>query len=203
MRASSLFKILLGTLAAILLALTVGFFGFAASLPRVADGAPERLAAEAPPPERRAIVALTGGAGQRIEHALALHAAGLGDRVFISGVNPRIDPAALSARFGPEVFACCVELGEMAKSTKGNALETRAWLNSHGYTAVYLVTSNFHLPRAVAELRSLDPELDVIGVPVDSRSVPDGDWGTSPKAWAVVGGEYAKLLAMRARSVLR
>ena len=196
-------RLLLGTLAGLAALLLVGFAVFAATLPRVANADPARLEAAAAdtPPGARGIVALTGGAGARIEHALALQSAGLGDRVLISGVNPRIGKADLSATGSAAQLDCCVDLGAFARTTRGNALEARAWLRTHGYTTVYLVTSNFHLPRARAEMERLAPEIVVIGVPVDSNSVPDGAWLGSARAWRTVAGEYVKLLAAQARAL--
>ena len=180
-----------------------GFGAFVAGLPKLADADPIRLAAltAETPPARRGIVALTGGAGARIEHALTLHAAGLGDRVLISGVNPAISKADLSEMGRAEQLDCCVDLGPFARTTRGNALETRSWLRSHGYDTVLLVTSNFHLPRARAELEALAPELRVIGVPVDSNLVPEGRWAASPRAWTTLAKEYVKLLVVRLRSL--
>lgn len=195
----------LGTAVAVALVFLAGFAYFAVTLPDPADPLPMRLDAVAGGPA--GIVALTGGAGARIARAIDLHEAGLGDRVLISGVNPKITKADLAgheSNLGSEaIFDCCVDLGAFAKTTKGNALETRSWLRSQGYSTVYLVTSNFHLPRAKVELAMLAPELTIIGVPVDSRSVPADGWISSPRAWAVVGKEYIKLLIVRARSVVQ
>ena len=186
-------------------AFAFGFLVFVLRLPDPSDAIPERLAFAGEGPA--GIVALTGGAGARIERAVSLHEAGLGERVFVSGVNPKItkdDLASTGAGLGSaETFACCVDLGAFAKTTKGNALEARSWLRSRGYTTVYLVTSNFHLPRARAELSILAPELTVIGVPVDSRSVPAGRWATSPRAWITLAKEYVKLIVVRVRSVIQ
>ena len=203
MSVGTFLRLLLGTFAGIAALLLVGFGVFAATLPRVASAEPVRLEEKAggTPPAARGIVALTGGAGARIEHALALQAAGLGDRVLISGVNPRIGKADLSSTGSQAQLDCCVDLGPFARTTRGNALEARAWLHTHGYTTVYLVTSNFHLPRARAEMERLAPEIEVIGVPVDSNLVPDGAWMGSMRAWRTVAGEYAKLLAAQARAL--
>ena len=186
-------------------AFALGFLVFVLRLPDPRDAVPERLAVAGEGPA--GIVALTGGAGARIGRAVALHEAGLGERVLVSGVNPKItkeDLANPDAGLGSAAtFACCVDLGPFAKTTKGNALETRSWLRSRGYTTVYLVTSNFHLPRAKAELSILAPELTIIGVPVDSRSVPAGRWATSPRAWITLAKEYVKLIVVRVRSVVQ
>ena len=196
-------RVALGLAGTVGAAFLLGFLVFVLTLPDPADAVPERLAFEGAGPA--GIVALTGGAGARITRAVELHEAGLGERVLISGVNPKITKADLAghdADMGSAaIFECCVDLGPFAKTTKGNALEARSWLRSQGYTTVYLVTSNFHLPRAKAELAILAPELTIVGVPVDSRSVPAGGWVSRPGAWVMLGKEYVKLLVVRVRSV--
>ena len=193
-------RLALGAGGIALVLLGAGFLAFVLDLPDPADVSPERLAFAGSGPA--GIVALTGGGGARIAQAVALHEAGLGARVFVSGVNPAITKADLAggANLGSaETFACCVDLGPYAKTTKGNALEARGWARSRGYTTIYLVTSNFHLPRARAELATLAPELTIIGVPVDSRSVPAESWALRPSSWWVLAKESAKLTVVRAR----
>ena len=55
-----------------------------------------------------------------------------------------------------------------------------------------------HLPGMTAAITPLP----VIGVPVDSRTVPERGWFASPAAWRILATEYAKLLVMRLRSVV-
>lgn len=80
-----------------------------------------------------AIVVLTGGR-QRLSTGLKLQAQGLAKQVFISGVNPDVEPEEL-AGFGPVGKAqidCCVILGYAAANTLGNAAETAAWAKATG-----------------------------------------------------------------------
>ncbi|GGY45087.1 YdcF family protein [Parvularcula lutaonensis] len=183
-----------------LLLLVAGFFVFAATLPR-ADEAP--LAGLDPArASERGIVVLTGGGGHRIEEGLALHARGLGDRVLISGVNPRTTKSDLAPMGDPERLACCVDLGPYARTTRGNAIESRDWLRQNGYTTALLVTSDFHLPRATIELRRSAPEISVIGVPVASVSAPEQGWMSKISAWRLLVGEYLKYLVVRMRSII-
>src|SRR5262245_24683844 len=88
------------------------------------------LATTEPPVSQRAdaIVALTGAAF-RISDALELLAAGYGDRLLITGVNPSTRGVEILRRM-PEHqrwFTCCVDLDHSAANTIGNAIETRRW----------------------------------------------------------------------------
>ena len=131
-------------------ALIAGFFGFAFSLQRVEH----MIEAEA-----EGVVALTGGS-DRVLEAAGLLARGQGRRLLITGVNRATRDADL-ARILPmskALFDCCVDLGYSAQDTAGNAIETRSWVRAHGIKGpLIVVTSNYHMPRALAELSAALP----------------------------------------------
>jgi hypothetical protein len=106
MSSSRPIRVLGALLLGLLGALLAGFAVFAATVPSPGAATLERLIEQAGgvPVERRGIVALTGGAGLRIEHALKLQERGLGNRVLISGVNPTIDKADLAGTGAPDIL---------------------------------------------------------------------------------------------------
>jgi uncharacterized SAM-binding protein YcdF (DUF218 family) len=113
------------------------------------------------------IVVLTGGAS-RIEDAVELLASGRGQRLLITGVH-RLTSEREIKRLKPgygEIFACCVDLDRSALNTVGNATETRRWANERGFKSLIVVTSNYHMPRAMAELRHQLPDIVLIAFPV-------------------------------------
>ena len=126
--------------AALVLALGAGFLWFIwrvpveeAPLTRNADG----------------IVALTGGAS-RITDAIELLASGRGKRLLISGANRATNSNEIS-RLNPEFerwVRCCVDF-DRSLNTLGNAVETRRWAESRGFHSLIVVTSNYHMPRAL------------------------------------------------------
>jgi uncharacterized SAM-binding protein YcdF (DUF218 family) len=140
-------------------------------------------------PKTDAIVVLTGAAG-RIDRGLLLLRAHAAKRMLISGVAPQVTPGELAHEYhvSPALFACCIDLGHEAVDTRSNADETADWLRDHGYKSVRLVTSDWHLARAKLELvNAADDDVTVIGDGVPS----------SPR-WAILIGEYNKLLVRRA-----
>lgn len=156
-------------------------------------------------PDRRsdAIVALTGGA-QRIEDALDLLARGYGDRLLITGVNARIGREEIK-RLSPkqrELVECCVDLDYRALNTVGNAREIRRWARAHRFRSLIVVTSNYHLPRALAELEAALPDIRKTPYAVVLPGRPDDGWGGRLGRLRLLASEYAKLVAVTVRNWL-
>ena len=115
-----------------------------------------------PPPHVDAIVVLTGGP-ERVDVALRLLAGGTADRLLVSGAGEKTDLAILAHRAGidPAPLERQITLGHAARSTRGNALETAAWTREHGIDSLLVVTSWFHMPRALVELRRAMPAVTI------------------------------------------
>ena len=168
-----------------------GFFLFALYIPQV-EVAPNRPA--------DGIVALTGGAS-RISDAVELLAARQGQRLLISGVNPTTSLAELS-RLHPEFepwFTCCTELGRQALNTTGNAQEIARWSRERGYHSLIVVTSAWHMPRALVELKREMSDIELIPYSVVSDRMRDEPWWSSLQTARLLMLEYVKYLATRAR----
>ncbi|MFM9828798.1 MAG: YdcF family protein [Sphingomonas sp.] len=136
-----------------------------------------------------AIVVPTGGAG-RIDRGIALMEQHYARRLLITGVAPGVGPVSLAREYHAPLalFACCIDLGREATDTRTNADETAAWVQRHGFTSVRLVTSDWHLRRALLELENrLDQRVRVVG---------DGVRG-EPRLLLLVS-EYNKYLVRRA-----
>ncbi|UDL93358.1 YdcF family protein [Lichenihabitans sp. PAMC28606] len=171
--------------------LVAGFFLFVQTLDR---SEPE------PIHHAEGVVALTGGA-DRITDALELLANGNADRLLISGVNPNTSGPAI-ARLAPEtrrLFDCCVELGYAAENTVGNALETRRWVRTHNIRSLIVVTSNYHMPRALAEIGHVVPGVELLAFPVVTERAKAGDWWVNGQRFRLVLAEYLKYVLALAR----
>jgi uncharacterized SAM-binding protein YcdF (DUF218 family) len=144
------------------------------------------------------IVVLTGGAS-RIEDAIDLLARGRGQRLLISGVN-RMTSEREIARLRPEherIIACCVDLDRTAVNTITNATETRRWVMDRGFKSLIVVTSNYHMPRAMTELSHQLPDTALIEFPVVSDQLKAG-WAHGPTL-RLLFTEYVKYVAAVAR----
>jgi uncharacterized SAM-binding protein YcdF (DUF218 family) len=171
-----------------------GFYWFVQQMPLV-EASPTRNA--------DGIVVLTGGA-LRISDALDLLSSGHGRRLLISGVN-RTTRSYEIARLVPEHqrwFACCVDLGHSATNTIGNAVETRRWVEDRGFKSLIVVTANYHMPRAMAEVGHELPGVALVPYAVVSDRVKVDDWWDNPSTARLLFLEYLKYIVARVRMVL-
>ena len=139
-------------------------------------------------------MALTGGA-ERVETALKLLAGGRADVLLVSGVGAATDFPALARRAGVDpALRVRVTLGRAAASTRGNAAETAEWARANGVHSLIVVTSGYHMPRALAELSRALPEARLHPVPV----LPPATRDPAPVALRLLASEYTKWLLAEA-----
>lgn len=181
-------------LVAALVGLAVGFVSFART-----------VVTASPPSNPRAdgIVVLTGGSA-RLDGALDLLAGGRAERLLISGVNPAVTPTALAEQVGESVrpaLDCCVDI-DHARDTIENAAETRRWIDDRGFSSLIVVTSDYHMPRSMAELAGAMPGIELIPYPVSNPDLRLADWWKNPDSFGFLAREYAKFLVAEARQLI-
>ncbi len=160
---------------------------------------PERV--EDPNTVTDAIVVLTGGS-QRLETGLRLLVDGAAGKVLVSGVHPETTIADLVDRGAvpAAAVACCVEAGREAADTAGNAAETAEWMRRHGFDSLRLVTSSYHMPRSLLELRRALPDAVIVPHPVFPGHVDTDGWWRRPRTALLIASEYSKYLLAWVRS---
>jgi len=170
------------SIAAFLVLALIWFAGLLAFAGRVQQSTP------APEPEAaEGIVALTGPNSQeRIAAALDLLQDGMGRRLLISGVNrgaTREDIRNLS-KPARRLYDCCVDLGFMAADTVGNARETADWARSMRFKRLIVVTADYHMPRAMLELRAVmrEPQFELQTYAVPTPALKARGWWRRPRA---------------------
>jgi uncharacterized SAM-binding protein YcdF (DUF218 family) len=161
-----------------------------------------RVANEDSPLDRAAdgIVALTGGAS-RITDAVELLASGRGRRLLITGVGPTTNTAEL-VRLAPDYerwFSCCIDLDYTAINTVGNAAQTRRWARERGFRSLVVVTSNYHMPRAMLEIGHRLPDVTLIPFPVVSGQSRAEPWWSNTGSAKILVFEYLKFIVAAAR----
>jgi uncharacterized SAM-binding protein YcdF (DUF218 family) len=189
------------TLAALIVLAVIwaaGLFAFADRIDRSTPAAEPQLA--------DGVVALTGaGSNERIAAGVSLLENGKARRMLVSGVNreaTREDVRAVSGAVR-RLYDCCVDLGFTANDTIGNARETAEWAKAMRYKSLIIVTADYHMPRAMLELRSTLPDARLQTYPIATSVVNAHRW------WRTTGGarlmvvEYSKYLAILGREMVR
>ncbi|WP_420472158.1 YdcF family protein [Brevundimonas sp. FT23042] len=159
----------------------------------------------APEPERAdAIVALTGPSAERVNAAIRLLEQDKGERALISGVNREVRRNELRALTpgSNRLFNCCVDLGFEAEDTIGNAQEIAAWADAKGYDSLIVVTSDYHMPRALTEIRAAAPDLELTPYAVETPSLDNSRWWRAAVTARRMTMEYLKYLAALGRSAV-
>src|SRR5215831_3204542 len=179
------------TIALAFVGAAAGFIAFLSQL-RGAEIAPDRKA--------DGIVVLTGGSS-RVSDAMELLSAGYGKRLLISGVHPTIAASDISRSLqdSQALFHCCVDLDYSAVNTRSNAAETRRWAHERGFKSLIVVTSNYHMPRAIVELSHAMPDIALVPFAVIGDKWRDEPWWNSGATLRLVLSEYVKYLAAELR----
>lgn len=146
------------------------------------------------------IVVLTGGTS-RISDALELLASGRGKRLLITGVNPGTTTGDIAREMVNynTLLSCCVDLDYSALNTYGNAVQARRWALAHDFHSLIVVTSGYHMPRALAELAHQLPDVRMVPFPVVTDRLRIEPWWSSGDTTRLVLSEYLKYLAAKVR----
>jgi uncharacterized SAM-binding protein YcdF (DUF218 family) len=183
--------VVVATLAIVFVVAAAGFVAFLAQL-RGIETQPARNA--------DGIVVLTGGSS-RVSDAMELLAGGYGKRLLISGVHPTSAASDISRTLpdNQSLLGCCVDLDYSAINTRSNAAETRRWVRERGFKSLIVVTSNYHMPRAIAEMSHAMPDVTLIPFAVVGDKWRDEPWWTSGATFRLLLSEYAKYVAVEVR----
>lgn len=189
------------SLAALILIAFIWAVGLVAFADRIDRSTPS------PEPTRAdGVVALTGaGSNERIAAGVGLLEGGKARRMLVSGVNreaSREDIRAVSKAVR-KIYDCCVDLGFTAADTVGNARETAEWARAMRYRSLIVVTADYHMPRAMLELRSTMPHTRLQPYPVITSALDTHRWWRTSRGARLMIVEYSKYLAILGREMVR
>ncbi|WP_321500540.1 YdcF family protein [Breoghania sp.] len=161
------------------------------------------VASIVPDPEVKAdgIVVLTGGR-ERVSGALDLLQGGRARRLLISGVHPATTPRQIMQLTESEedIFTCCVDLDRRAMNTLGNAQESRKWAERNGFHSLIVVTSAYHMPRGILELRRAMPDMRFLPYPIFASELNLPHWYAKATTMKLLMREYVKYIVAWLRS---
>lgn len=178
----------------------LGLLRFVADIP---VGMPETAAPVTEERRTDAVAVLTGGHG-RLQAGFSLLERGAAKKLFISGVYDGVAVRELLdlSVSAPKNLACCVALGYAAADTVGNAAETADWMEEEDFHSLILVTSNYHMARAMEEFAMAMPDVRITPYPVASPNVPIDDWWRRRGTALLLMSEYSKYLVAAGRRTL-
>ena len=143
-----------------------------------------------------AIVVLTGGRG-RVEEGIRLYRSGHARWLLLAGVDPSVKRRELFRDQPGETLADGVILEKGSRTTLENALYARDLLTSRGVRSIQLITSRYHMPRALLLFRQLLPrEVAIYPYPVESRNLP-AVWWREPVGIRLLFTEFYKYWLFR------
>ena len=150
--------------------------------------------------QAEAVVVFTGGK-HRIQTAVELLMQRKAKRMLISGVNTSNTEKQVGKSVGidPQILKCCVDFDYQALDTQGNATYTANWIRKNNFKTVIVVTSDYHLPRGMLELRRALPDIRLEPFAVKYAALQRTNWFTDPQTLKVMITEYSKYLAASLR----
>ena len=189
------------TLAALLVIGLVWLCGLMAFADRVSRLTPAPL-----PQAADGVVVLTGaGSNARLDTGMAVLEAGLARRLLVSGVNREAsrEDIRLVSKAARRLYDCCVDLGFTAANTLGNARETAEWARAMRFRSLIIVTADYHMPRAMLELKSALPGVRLQPYAAATPVVEARRWWRTRSGARLMIREYSKYITVLGRETVR
>lgn len=140
-----------------------------------------------------AIIVLTGGE-KRLRAGVDLLRRDIAPRLYVSGVNPKIEKPELLKLAGnpPDDVAARIEIDIRAANTRGNAKQSANWFNSRNLRSMRLVTGNYHMRRSLLQFGRALPRARIIPHPVVPQGLEPQRWWTNTLGIKTVAEELVK-----------
>ena len=148
------------------------------------------------------IVILTGGAN-RIKDGLKIiqdfkNSKNINYKILVSGTGMGFTKSSLKKKLGPnfnsQLIQCCIDLDGVSKNTLTNASETFKWTSKNDIKEFILITSNYHMPRAILEFKNVMPNLKIYTYAITPKKHDIENWLSSYQTFSLVFTEYCKFI---------
>ena len=153
------------------------------------------------------IVILTGGAN-RIKDGLKIiqdfkNSKNINYKILVSGTGMGFTKSSLKKKLGPnfnsQLIQCCIDLDGVSKNTLTNASETFKWTSKNDIKEFILITSNYHMPRAILEFKNVMPNLKIYTYAITPKKHDIENWLSSYQTFGLVLTEYCKYIVASLR----
>ena len=119
-------------------------------------------------------------------------------KILISGTGKGFTKKSLkemlTLNINLKLLECCIELESISKDTYSNASETYKWVKMNNINKFILITSNYHMPRAILEFKNKMPNLEIFNYPITPKNHDITNWLNSSETFSLIFIEYSKLL---------
>ena len=148
------------------------------------------------------IVILTGGTN-RIKDGLKIiedfkKSKKINYKILVSGTGMGFTKSSLKKKLGPnfnpKLIQCCVDLDSVSKNTFTNASETFKWAKKNDIKEFILITSNYHMPRAILEFKNVMPKLKIYTYAIIPKKHNIENWLNSYETFNLIFTEYCKYI---------
>ena len=153
------------------------------------------------------IVILTGGAN-RIKDGLKIiqdfkNSKNINYKILVSGTGTGFTKSSLKKKLGEnfnsQLIQCCIDLDGVSKNTLTNASETFKWTSKNDIKEFILITSNYHMPRAILEFKNVMPNLKIYTYAITPKNHDIENWLSSYQTFSLVFTEYCKFIIANLR----
>ena len=153
------------------------------------------------------IVILTGGAN-RIKDGLKIiedfkNSKNINYKILVSGTGMGFTKSSLKKKLGPNfnshLIQCCIDLDGVSKNTLTNASETFKWTSKNDIKEFILITSNYHMPRAILEFKNVMPNLKIYTYAITPKKHNIKNWLSSYQTFSLIFKEYCKYIVASLR----
>ena len=148
-----------------------------------------------------AIVAISGGdTAARTKAAVELYKHGWAPTLIFSGAAEDKDGPSNAAAMRLDAISQGVPaedilIEEMSENTRQNAERTRDLLKSHSISDIILVTSGYHMRRAMLEFTALTRDDNVTIRTVPTNDSHWGWWWLTPRGWWLALSEFGGIIS--------
>lgn len=124
-------------------------------------------------------------------------------KILVSGTGTGFTKNSLKKKLGPnfnpKLIQCCIDLDSVSKNTFTNASETFKWAKKNDIKEFILITSNYHMPRAILEFENIMPNLKIYTYTITPDRHEIENWLSSYQTFGLVFTEYCKYIVANLR----